>query len=70
MSIFTVAWIIWAAAFAVIEGAALITKDRPGHPHTLSAHIWWLVRGAGPWHIIARIVLIFGLAWLSAHLLG
>jgi len=31
------AWLAWAAAFCAIEGAALVAKDRPGRPATLSA---------------------------------
>lgn len=70
MSGWSVAWILWALAFVVIEGAALVVKDRPGRPATLSAHIWWLVRGAGLWHHLARLALAAGLAWLVPHLLG
>jgi hypothetical protein len=32
--------------------------------------IWYLTRGTGPWHQIARAVLVFGLGWLTPHLLG
>jgi hypothetical protein len=64
------AWIAFAAVFAVVETVALIQKDRPGRPRTLSAQVWWLTQGTGPWHQIARAVLIFGLGWLTPHLLG
>jgi hypothetical protein len=64
------AWIAFAAVFAVVETVALIQKDRPGHPRTLSAQVWWLVQGTGPWHQIARAVLVFGLGWLTPHLLN
>ncbi|OLE22368.1 MAG: hypothetical protein AUG49_19320 [Catenulispora sp. 13_1_20CM_3_70_7] len=70
MDLFSWLWLAWAVAFAVIEGTAIAHKDRPGRPATLSAHIWWLVRGAGPWHHLARLVLATGLAWLVPHLLG
>lgn len=70
MNVYTLLWLLWAAAFAAIEGTALVVKDRPGTPRTLSAHVWWAVRGAGPWHHVARIGLALALAWLSAHLLG
>jgi len=64
------AWLVLAAAFLVIEVAGLIQKDRPGHPRTLSATIWWLTQGTGTWHQLARAVLVFGLGWLTPHLLG
>lgn len=64
------AWLAMAAVFLVVEGVALVQKDRPGSPRTLSANIWWLVRGAGTWHVIARWLLTTGLAALTAHLLG
>jgi hypothetical protein len=70
VNVYTLLWVLWAVAFAAIEGFALKAKDKPGQPHTLSAHVWWAVRGAGPWHHAARVVLALGLAWLSAHLLG
>jgi hypothetical protein len=62
------AWITWFGAFCVIEGFALGAKETPEHPATLSAQVWWLVRGVGMWHRIARVVLVCGLAWLSVHL--
>jgi hypothetical protein len=36
----------------------------------LWALVWWLVRGAGLWHHLARLALAAGLAWLVPHLLG
>jgi hypothetical protein len=65
-----VAWLLWAGGFAAIEGAALVVKDRPNRPATLSAHVWWLISGAAWWHRLARVVLLCGLAWLSVHLLS
>ncbi len=70
MNVFSWLWVLWALAFAAVEGAALVVKDRPGAPHTLSATIWWLTRGAGRWHHLARLGLVFGLAWLCLHLLS
>jgi hypothetical protein len=70
MSAWSIAWIAWALAFVGIEGAALMRKDRPGRPATLSAHVWWLVRGTGTWHQLARAALVFGLGWLTHHLLA
>lgn len=62
-------WIGMAVAFLVVEGIAIAQKDRPGHPRTLSANVWWLVRGAGPWHVALRSLLAIGLAALTTHLL-
>ena len=70
MNVFTWLWIAWGALFLGVEGSALVVKDRPGRPRTLSAHIWWLVRGAGAWHRIARGALALGLAWLTGHLMS
>lgn len=70
MNLFTWLWIAWAVAFVAIETAALLKKDRPGKPRTASANIWWLVKGTGTWHQLARAVLVFGLGWLTHHLLG
>lgn len=63
-------WIAMAVAFCVVEGIAIKQKDRPGKPRTFSANIWWLVKGTGPWHQMARALLVFGLGLLSPHLLG
>lgn len=70
MTIFSWLWIVWALAFAVLETVALIRKDRPGSPASLSSQVWWLTQGTGPWHQLARAVLVFGLGWLTPHLLG
>jgi hypothetical protein len=44
MSGFTVAWLVWGLAFAVIEGVALVNSRRGD---TLSEHVWaWLGTGA------------------------
>lgn len=66
----TWAWLVWVAMFAAVEGVGLVQKDRPGAPRTLSAHVWWLVRGAGPWHYVARGGVALLLVWLTQHLLG
>lgn len=63
-------WVAWWATFAVVEGIGLWQKDRPGHPRTLSAQIWWLIQGAGLWHRLARVGLVAALAWLALHLLS
>lgn len=67
-------WESWVYAglflvWFVVEMIGLKQKDRPGHPRTLSANIWWLVQGASAWHQIARGVLTLGMAVLTIHLL-
>lgn len=70
MTLFSWLWIAWGVLFAVVEGVALAKGDRPGKPLTLSAQIWALIRGAGTWHHIARVVLVAFLAWLSVHMVS
>ena len=64
------AWLGMAVMFCVVEGVAIAQKDRPGHPRTASANVWWLIRGTGPWHLMLRQLLTIGLAALTTHLLG
>jgi hypothetical protein len=73
MSGYTIAWLAWLAAFAVIEGRALFNKS-PGD--TLSEHVWrWFSTQNGstgsPTGLIRlkRFGLLAFLAWLSAHFL-
>lgn len=64
----TVAWSMWFAFFLVIEGWALIDKDKND---TLSEHIWhfFAVRDK-PWGWrLRRFVLLAFMAWLSVHFL-
>lgn len=80
MSGWTVAWIVWIAGFAALEGAALYrgwrsqeSESKSGR--TLSAHLWaWLgfVRGQRPtvWAWIRRSVAVLALVWLAGHVLG
>lgn len=69
MSLYTLAWVIWAAAFLVIEGIALADR-RLGD--TLSEHVWkvFKVRDRRPtaatWAV--RVPLYVFLVWLSGHL--
>lgn len=71
----SVAWLVWLAAFAVIEGMALF-NSRPGD--TLSEHVWaWFgtqrrkpgepERPRSGWTQLRRFVLLAFLAWLFAH---
>lgn len=67
--LWTIAWIAWGAAFAVLEGVALARKERGD---TLSEHVWgWLrIRDARPtaftW--VARVFLVVAGVWLTGHL--
>lgn len=70
MGVFSWLWIAWAAMFVAVEATAIVRGDRPSAPRTLSANVWWLVRGAGVWHHVARGLLAVGLAWLVPHLLS
>ena len=67
MTVFSLLWLAWGAAFFVIEGVALVKKDRPNHLRTLTANVRWLISGAGRWHRVARIALVLLLAWLPGH---
>lgn len=74
---FTIAWILWIAAFLVIEGIALFRKEKGD---TLSEHVWkWFgtrrdveyeVDESGQpkgWLRFGRFVLLAFMAWLTAH---
>jgi len=67
VTVFALLWLLWGLAFVAIEGAALVVKDTPGHPRTLTAVVRWLISGAGWWHHTARVVLAVVLAWLPGH---
>lgn len=66
---FTVAWVMWLTMFGVIEGAAVLRKDRGD---TLSEHVWkWFsVKEKAPGWLARRGVLAAFLVWLTVHLLG
>jgi hypothetical protein len=69
MSWYTAAWLLWIAAFAAVEGKALLNKQGGA---TLSAHIWAWFRVKDPrptgvtW--VLRSVLLLFLGWLFVHL--
>lgn len=70
MSVWTVAWVLWIAAFAVIEGLALARKEKGD---TLSEHVWkWFAvkdENAHPvWRWVGRVLLLTGGVWLTGHL--
>lgn len=49
MNRFTLLWALWALAFCVIEGVALVNKSRGD---TLSEHLWaWLGIRDDYWHM-------------------
>ncbi|MDX3550971.1 hypothetical protein PV729_04160 [Streptomyces europaeiscabiei] len=72
MDSYTLAWGAWLAAFAAIEGRALMRKQ-PGD--TLSEHVWrWFgVAQRDPmpsgWTRVRRFSLLAGCVWLAAHFL-
>lgn len=73
MSGYTIAWLAWLAAFGVIEGVALVSKQ-PGS--TLSEHVWrWFAIQTGStgklsgWVLLRRFSLLAGMAWLTVHFL-
>ncbi|MFE9381788.1 hypothetical protein ACFYMO_00905 [Streptomyces sp. NPDC007025] len=73
MSIWTLSWVTWLAAFGVIEGLALARK-RPDD--TLSEHVWrWFAitrRDPQPDGLtrLRRFTLLAGVTWLAAHFLS
>lgn len=70
MNPWTLSWVVWLAAFGVIEGLALLNK-RPGD--TLSEHVWhWFaVARSTPqpdgWTRLRRFALLAGVTWLGVH---
>lgn len=69
MNGWTVAWILWLAMFAAVEGAALINKDRGD---TLSEHVWsWFkIREKPRQWTWRRAVLAVFLVWLLVHMVA
>lgn len=63
-------WAFWLVAALGVEGIALIQKDRPGKPRTLSANLRWLVQPAAGWHTTVRWLFVLFLAWFKPHILG
>lgn len=70
MSGWTIAWLLWIAAFFGIEGPALLNRH---NGDTLSEHIrsWFGTdtKRNGPLVRVRRLALLSGLAWLALHLL-
>ncbi len=69
--LWTRAWAAWIAAFAVIEGSALL-RGKP--QDTLSDHVWhWFGipqhKAPLPTLRARRLLLLTALAWLVAHFL-
>ena len=75
MSGWTVAWLVWGAAFVVIEAAALWHDRKGSTVDTLSQHVWnWFAVGR-PAHgerlvKTRRLVLLTFMVWLSVHFLS
>ena len=69
MTVYTWLWILWFAWFAVVEGFAIIDKDRGD---TLSEHIWgWFrIRDKPRQWTWRRAVLAVFLVWLLVHLVA
>lgn len=67
--IFTVLWITWILLFVVVEGVALVRKDKGD---TLSEHVWKVLRVRDdrptPMAVVGRILLGAGIIWLFVHL--
>jgi len=68
MSGWTIAWLLWIAAFAAIEGKALLSRAPNA---TWSNHIWrWFAISAkGRAWRLRRFALVAGLGWLCLHFL-
>lgn len=66
MTGFTVAWIVWAGMFVVVEGIALVNKSKDD---TLSEHVWSIfkVRQQPTKWSFARFFLAAFMVWLSGH---
>ena len=69
MSLFTWAWIFWLVMFAVVEGWALVNKDRGD---TLSEHVWkWFkIREKPRQWTWRRAALAVFLVWLLVHMVA
>ena len=61
-------WVAWIGAFLVIEGIALVRKERGD---TLSENVWrWFsIKDRKPGYKTRRFVLLTFLAWLVTHFL-
>lgn len=57
-------------AWAITESIALIQKDTPQKPRTLSAVLRWLVQPVAGWHMHLRYGFMIFIAWFSPHILG
>lgn len=65
MSIYTILWLLWGAAFVLVEGSAIFSHKAG---NTLSETIWrWFSVKGGSW-TWKRFVLLGFLAWLLIHL--
>ena len=65
---FTLGWILWIFVFVIIEGIAVINKEKGD---TLSEHFWKLfdIKETEKPSKIMRFGALAGLTWLYVHLL-
>jgi len=64
---YTIAWIAWLTAFAVIEGAALADKDEGD---TLSEHVRkWFATHTRPGRLAFAAVWLGFAGWFLVHIL-
>jgi hypothetical protein len=71
MTVWSWLWVCWLGAFAVIEGVALVRKDKGD---TLSEHVWkWFHTQQGQktdgTTRLRRFGLLAFMAWLAVHFL-
>lgn len=70
MSGWTIAWLVWIAAFFGIEGPALFNRQ---NGDTLSEHLraWFAINNKSNtgWVRVRRLGLVLPLAWFCFHIL-
>ncbi len=66
MSVWTVLWLAWLAGFVVIEGAAIINRDKDD---TLSEHVWaWFsIKDKTNGVKFRRLAFLAFWVWLTIH---
>jgi hypothetical protein len=66
MTWYTLAWLLWGIAFAVIETLGVLRKRAGRDMDTLSDHVWWVRDNIR----FARLGLAAFFAWLVFHLMA
>lgn len=64
----TILWIVWIAAFAVLEALGL--RDPKDGRFTLTNRIRAVMRASPVARQVARMSITVGLSWLAYHFLG